>query len=359
MRRFQQNYISISPYRNNSVISMFSLAFVSQQLSSSTALCSCSLAITLLFSSFWGNDSVRHHANENGSWESYDHYLRRLTVPLGEEFQVNTYVSGNQLDPDVCALQDGSFVITWYSTDQDGSGHGIYAQHFSASGDPVGNEFLVNTHTTDYQSIPSIGALTGGGYVITWSSFGQDGSEYGVYAQLFTSADAPDGPEFRVNTHTTYSQHYSVTASLTTGGFVIAWVSYEQDGWSTGIYAQNYASDGSIVGSEFRVNTYTNNDQDLPAIAGLADGGFVIAWQSDGQDGSGDGIYAQRYTSSGVTTGSEFHVSTDTMGPQELAAVAGLTNGGFVIIWESIGGELLEIYAQMYSSSGIAVGSQF
>jgi len=36
------------------------------------------------------------------------------------------------------------------------------------------------------------------------------------------------------------------------------------------------------------------------------DGDFVIAWASDAQDGYNDGIYAQRFSSTGGTLGSEF-----------------------------------------------------
>ena len=50
------------------------------------------------------------------------------------------------------------------------------------------------------------------------------------------------------------------------------------------------------------------NAQELPSIARLADGGFVIVWQSNLQDGSGWGIYGQRYNAAG-TRGREFRVT--------------------------------------------------
>ncbi|MDH6059449.1 DUF4347 domain-containing protein, partial [Chrysosporum bergii ANA360D] len=48
------------------------------------------------------------------------------------------------------------------------------------------------------------------------------------------------------------------------------------------------------VGSEFQVNTYASNAQANPSITTLKDGGFVVTWQSDVQDGSGNGVYGQR-----------------------------------------------------------------
>ncbi len=52
-------------------------------------------------------------------------------------------------------------------------------------------------------------------------------------------------------------------------------------------------------GGEFQVNTYTANDQADPSVGMDPSGNFVIAWHSLGQDGSGPGVYAQRYNGDG------------------------------------------------------------
>src|SRR5688500_17191111 len=51
------------------------------------------------------------------------------------------------------------------------------------------------------------------------------------------------------------------------------------------------------MGPEFRVNTYTTGTQRLGSISQRLEFNdpFVIVWQSDGQDGSQYGIYAQRF----------------------------------------------------------------
>jgi hypothetical protein len=51
-------------------------------------------------------------------------------------------------------------------------------------------------------------------------------------------------------------------------------------------------------GGEFRVNSFTTNNQYNPAVGMDAAGDFVVAWSSYGQDGSGYGVYAQRYKES-------------------------------------------------------------
>ena len=87
---------------------------------------------------------------------------------------------------------------------------------------------------------------------------------------------------------------------------------------TSGARSANFNRDRDIPlaqGSEFLVNTFTTSYQSNSAVAIDADGDFVVTWHSDGQDGSGYGIYAQRYNASGVAQGSEFLVNTFTTSP--------------------------------------------
>src|SRR5207244_81739 len=120
-----------------------------------------------------------------------------------------------------------------------------------------------------------------------------DGSGYGIYARRYNSAGAIASAELPVNTTTTGSQMQPAAAGLANGTFVVVWQSADKSG--SGIYGQGFAAGGAKLGGEFRVNTTTAKDQLLPSIAALSDGGFLVAWTSDAQDGSGLGIYAQRF----------------------------------------------------------------
>ncbi|GAB1459274.1 hypothetical protein MASR2M50_10480 [Thauera sp.] len=77
---------------------------------------------------------------------------------------------------------------------------------------------------------------------------------------------------------------------------------------------------------EFRVNTATSGAQYEPAVAMLEGGGFVVTWRSDNQDGSGAGVYAQRYAADGSALGGEFRVNESIDGSQyqpDVTALAG------------------------------------
>jgi hypothetical protein len=198
----------------------------------------------------------------------------------------------------------------------------------------VGVESRVNTKTTNAQQLPAVARLASG-HVVVWQSNLQDGSGLGIYGQRYGATGAKAGGEFRANTHTAGSQTGPAVAGTSDGGFVVVWQSNAQDGSGLGIYAQRYSKAGAKAGVEFRVNTATAKDQSQPSVAGLTGGGFVIAWQSSTQDGSGLGVYAQHYDASGKAAGVEFRVNTKTAKDQSQPSVAPLANGGFVIVWQS------------------------
>jgi len=282
-------------------------------------------------------------------------------TPAGAEFQINTYTTNFQLTPSVTALLDGGFVVTWSSNGQDGSGDGIYGQRYNANGTTAGAEFQINTYTTSSQGSPSVTGLSDGGFVVTWSSFGQDGSLFGIYGQRYNADGTTAGAEFQINTYTTGRQFDLSVIALSDGGFVVTWQSEGQDGSFYGIYGQRYNADSTTAGAEFRVNTYTTLSQRDPSVTALSDGGFVVTWESNGQDGSGTGIYGQRYNADGTTAGAEFLINTYTTNGQGDPSVTALSDGGFVVTWESDvqDGDGDGIFGQRYNADGTTAGAEF
>ncbi|HEV8267259.1 MAG TPA: hypothetical protein VGR00_03460, partial [Thermoanaerobaculia bacterium] len=68
-----------------------------------------------------------------------------------------------------------------------------------------------------------------------------------------------------------------------------------EDGSGNGIYLRRFDKAGTPLGGEVRVNAYTTGDQSAPVISSGDTGEFVVAWESDGQDGDGFGVFAQRF----------------------------------------------------------------
>jgi len=204
-----------------------------------------------------------------------------------------------------------------------------------AAGQAGGLEFRVNTYTTDRQQRPRIATDPGGNFVVVWESRYQDGSYYGVFGQRYSLAGLPLGPEFRVNTYTTNRQAYPSVASDSGGNFVVVWQSLTQDGSTYGVFGQRYVSTGAPLGAEFRVNSFTGNDQGAPSVTSDSGGAFVVAWESSYQDGSSDGVFGRRYDSMGAPLGGDFQVNSYTTGVQRYPSVTSDSNGHFVVVWRS------------------------
>ncbi len=281
--------------------------------------------------------------------------------PLGTEARVNTFTTLDQQNPSVAMDATGNFVVAWESIGQDGSAGGVYAQRYSAAGVAQGGEIKVNTFTTNGQLSPSVAMDASGDFVVVWDSFSQEPGSTGVYGQRYNAAGVPQGSEFHVNTFTADIQVIPDVSMDANGNFVVTWTSNLQDGSGFGIYAQRFNSAGVPQGGEFRVNAFTTNSQQSPSVAMDASGSFVIAWGSFGQDGSSSGIYAHRYNAAGVPQGSEFRVNTFTTNHQILASVAVDTDGDFIVAWASDGqdGSEYGVYAQRYNAAGVVQGDEF
>ena len=289
---------------------------------------------------------------------------------IGTEFLVNTATADNQTTPAVTGLAGGGFVVTWATSDiaQDGSKDAVKAQLFDAAGTKLGGEFLVNTQTANIQWNPAITALDSGGFVIAWDTWDplQDGSGRSVKAQIYDAAGARLGAEFLVNTEAFNSQGFCDVTTLSGGRFIVTWATVgSTSALSWELRGQLFDAAGNKLGGEILVNTQTTNAQYENEVTTLANGGFVVTWTTEdaAQDGSGYAIKAQLFSSAGVKVGAELLVNTAVAGSQRSPTVAGLSNGDFVIAWRTddptADDAMGAIKAQVFTSAGVKSGGEF
>ncbi len=114
------------------------------------------------------------------------------------------------------------------------------------------------------------------------------------------------GGEFQVANAVSSDQQAAAVAMMPGGASIVVWQSNNQDGSGQGIFAQRYSGEGLALGPEQRINTTTAGSQTSPAVWAAADGSFVVVWTSDGQDGGGGGgtgIFGQRFDANGQPAG--------------------------------------------------------
>jgi hypothetical protein len=146
----------------------------------------------------------------------------RILQPNLTAVTASTILSGgggpeNEVDPHVAALRDGGFVVAW--TDQNGgaSGHDITATICDNAGLLVNAFIPVNSTSAGNQNNPDVIALADGGFLVTWEDHGADR----VRGQRFEADGDRIGSEFTVRTGLTLFGDPE-TALLTSGRFAYA-----------------------------------------------------------------------------------------------------------------------------------------
>ncbi len=290
--------------------------------------------------------------------------------PAGDEWQVNGYTTGSQIASDVAADASGNFVVVWTSDGSSGSdtsGSSIQGQRFDSSGQPLGSEFQVNSHTERFQVGATVAMHPDGRFVVAWGSHtsaGNDLSYRSRQARLFDVAGTPIGEDFQVNTYTTQRQYGAKLAMDAAGDFVVVWESRGSAGSDTSfssVQARRFNSSGAPLGDDFQVNTYTPDYQSSPSLAMDEDGSFIVLWYRFGN--TFVDLYGQRFDSGGGPLGQEFLVNDFTTGFQTRSAVAMDGQGGFVVAWQSFvsagtDDSNYSIQALRFDASGLPQGDQ-
>jgi large repetitive protein len=228
--------------------------------------------------------------------------------------------------------------------------------------DPVGSEFQINAYTVGDQAYPSLCSTKKGASVVVWESM-QDGDGRGIVGQRYDNLGVPAGTAFLVNSYTPGNQQLPDVACDASGGFVVVWESEGQDdgGYGYGVFGQRFSSDGERVGSEFQVNTYTTDLQQSASVCSADDGNFIVAWHGYGEDGDLFGVFGQRFASDGNAAGTEFQINSYTPGIQSYPQAACDTQGDFVVVWQGDlqDGDGYGIFGQRFVSTGNADGTEF
>ena len=304
----------------------------------------------------------------------------RYGIPFGEEFEINISSRYGRY-PVVAPLDSGGFVVVWTGSDQ--GDKGIFGQIYDVKTLPVGQDFVINSYPEYSQGQPSVATLKDGGFIVTWTSLSEE-EPYGIYAKRYDRYGLPMGEEFKVHSENFYGQGNPSVNGLIDGGFIITWNDY--DGLS--VMSQHYNSDGFPTTPQNQVTSSTGSEEWAPSVTGLSDGGFLVTWYSLPENR----IYGQKYNSSGLPISEQFqvHSSTDVFqwtdntalfnplgyplgyfNPGQLLtyadkwtwapSVTELTDGGFVITWTGRSSEqgVFSIYGQRYDSNGNPISEEF
>lgn len=247
--------------------------------------------------------------------------------------------------PVVTGLPDGGFVTVW-SSDPTGTGYGnVLCRRYDANGVAQGGAQQVNAETQGSLS-SCVTALADGGFIVAWLPQSYDLAwGRGIAIRRYDASGQPvNGTEIAV-APTAASDPYFDVAALVDGGWVVSWSSDKDD--IKDVYAQVYNADGTARGTE--IHMALPDYQFGAHVTGLSDGGFMLAWSGRGPAGGGDtDIFGQRFSASGAAVGDTIVLNDTLSGSQSAPVLAARSDGGFVVAWQTDG-----TYDFMNPSSGM------
>jgi hypothetical protein len=273
---------------------------------------------------------------------------------------VNTATSGVQNYVSSARLANGNVVATWRT---DLGGGDIRAQILSPAGAVIGSEFAVNTLTAGNQTINTVAALPGGGFVIAWATdFFQIADQRGrIEGQIFSAAGARTGGEFNfeeVNPVSINRPEELSIAAHPDGSFALSsfYASRStQPGFdsSTTIFTRPISAQGA-VGVGVQVATGPTASA-TPFVIGLLDsvslttGNFIVSYTLD--MGQGPRVSSRVFQPPAQPLSAASPVSNEAAFEHSLAA---LPNGGFIIA-RRVAPQTLKV--SQFDAAGAAVGS--
>ena len=256
---------------------------------------------------------------------------------------VNTTTNGDQQEPAVAALANGSYVAAW------NSGNDVIARVFHANSDPMTGDIPIDTGAAD-QHAPAVTGLSDGRFVVSWVAGGA------ITARIFNLDGSAASAEFEVGPG--INDLPSISA-LDNGGFVVTWHHFV-GGTNFDVQARAYTSAGTALGNPFLVDG-DNVQEVYPVVAGIpgTNGHYVIAWTDMGSPGESDGsashIRAHIYSGNGTGIGNEFIVNSTTFAEQAWPAVAALADGRFMVTWN----DGAQIVGRVFDMNGTPFSDDF
>ncbi len=113
--------------------------------------------------------------------------------PEGDVIQVQDLDTDEAVNPEVSYLPNDHWVVTWQVKDAGGSGdedgYAIKAVEFNQSAERLGMEWYANRTTAGDQQSPVVVGRPNGTWVIVWQSSGQDGDGQGIVGRLSNSGE--------------------------------------------------------------------------------------------------------------------------------------------------------------------------
>jgi hypothetical protein len=249
----------------------------------------------------------------------------------------------------VAGREDGRFVLAWTSADDDNPADpaAVRARVFAADRSPATPEILVDPLGAE----PAVAIGPSGELVLAWVHGDQSPSP-AIHLQVQMRRLGADGtPDGAVTTVSPPTELGPLTIQLGKDGQgnILLAESGTFEEWGQGTFVRRFRHDGKELGPTLRIN------HDVRSLSVGQGGNFVVGWTEPlepQEDGSRDSrqIFTRRFAEDGRPLGGNVAVTGDSPGDRSLGQVAIGADGGFVVAWDSDQQEEFhsEVFARRY-----------
>ena len=255
----------------------------------------------------------------------------------GGEYPLVGDTAGHQQNPSVSVTSKGG-LVAWQNATAASGGERIVIQSLGPDYRGVGAPKVVSQNITGQNDLnPSISVLPEDRYAVVWESGPRSSSD--IFIRILDAEGQFLTEIQKVNSYQAGVQSDAVAAALPNGDLLVVWASDGQDGSGEGIYGQRFSRAGAKLGGEFRVSQTTSQNQSRPAVVAVGADQFVVAWVGesvDGRNSSGAPNLRRnvlaRFIGHSDPAGNEFQLNEGEVVATEVS-VAAMPAGGFVAAW--------------------------
>ena len=228
--------------------------------------------------------------------------------------------------------------MAWQNATAESGGERVVVQALGTDYRGMGAPRVVSQNITGQNDLnPAVAALPDGQSVVVWESGPRSSRD--IFIRILDAQGQFQSDIQSVNSFQAGVQSDAAVAALSGGDVLVVWASDGQDGSGEGVYGQRFSQTGARVGSEFRVSQTTSQNQSRPAVVAVSSSQFVVAWVGEsvaGRNSSGAPNLRRnvlaRFIGVSDTAGNEFQLNEGDVVATEVS-LAALSAGGFVAAW--------------------------
>ncbi len=196
---------------------------------------------------------------------------------------------------------------------------------------PVGDVFTLGGDLVGHQSNPELAFNANGGFAV-WEHVSKNSGGSRILLQPLNILMEQNGGAIRVSDSIIRDDEARPdVAVLPNGGAVVVWEAGPRK--SRNVFVRFLNENGSPVGGTQVVNSFMRGNQDRPSVAVNHKSEVCVTWESQYQDGAGDGVYARRFNAQGIKSGPEIQINQSIKWSQFNPVITSLIDGRFVIVW--------------------------